>query len=289
LSHLSGGDVFLKLETLQPTYSFKIRGALNAVLAMVEQDGHQRPHLVTASAGNHGQALAYAARMAGLQLTVYVPETAPRAKQDTIGRVGAELIGCADYDEAELRAKEHAATGSAAFISPYSHPDVIAGAATIGLEIAEQEPAVDTIVVPVGGGGLLSGIAVALKESTHRAEIIGVEVEASCPFKQGLAAGRIVHIDVGQTLADGLSGNLDPDTITFDIVRTLVDRMILVTEDQLREAIRGVLREERLVAEAAGAAAVGAFMGKGLEMKGRRVAVVLSGANIDPESLAALI
>jgi len=289
LSNLTGRDVFLKLETLQPTYSFKIRGALNAVLAVVEQHRHERPRLVTASAGNHGQALAYAARQAGLQLTVYVPETAPRAKKDTITRMGAELIGCADYDEAESRAKQHAATGSASFISPYSHADVIAGAGTIGLEIADQDPAIDTIVAPVGGGGLVSGIAIAIKGSGHPAEIVGVEVEASCPFHQGLAAGRIVHINVGRTLADGLSGNLDPDTITFDIVRTLVDRMALVTEDQLRNAIVGVLRAERLVAEAAGATGVAALLGGERQTEGRRTAVILSGANIDSQVLASLI
>ncbi len=288
MSRLTGGEVFLKLETLQPTFSFKIRGALNAVLTVVEHRPHS-PRLVTASAGNHGQALAYAARISGLQLTVYVPDGAPRAKKDAIRRLGGELITCADYDEAELRAKQHAATGAASFISPYSHPDVIAGAGTIGLEIAEQDPTVDAIVVAVGGGGLVSGIAIAMKGSRHPAEIVGVEVEASCPFHQGLAAGQIVHIDVGRTLADGLSGNLDPDTITFDIVRTLVDRMTLVTEGQLRDAIRGVLHEERLVTEAAGATAVAALIGDRLQMKGRRIAVVLSGANIDSDVLAALI
>ena len=289
MSNLTGGDVFLKLETLQPTFSFKIRGALNAVLALVEQHGRQPPRLVTASAGNHGPGLAYAARMLGLHLTVYIADAAPRTKKDAIRRMGAELIGCADYDEAEARAKQHGSTGSAAYISPYSHPDVIAGAGTIGLEIIEQDPEVDAIVVPVGGGGLVSGIAVAVKGSAHRAEIVGVEVEASCPFHQGLAAGRIVHVDVGETLADGLSGNLDPDTITFDIVQKLVDRMALVTEHQLRDAIRGVLRDERLIAEAAGAAGVAALTGGGLQMKGRRTAVILSGANIDGEVLASLI
>jgi threonine dehydratase len=244
---------------------------------------------VTASAGNHGQALSYAARIAGLPLTVYVPETAPRAKKETIRRFGAELIGCADYDEAESRAKEHAASGAATFVSPYSHPDVIAGAGTVGLEILHQDPAVDAIVVPVGGGGLVSGIAIAVKGSGHRAEIVGVEVDASCPFQQGLAAGRIVHISIGRTLADGLSGNLDPDTITFDIVRTLVDRMTLVTEERLRDAVGGVFREERLVAEGAGAAGVAAIAGGALPTTGRRIAVVLSGANIDSEVLASLI
>lgn len=289
MSELAGADVWLKLETLQPTYSFKIRGALNAVLEITEQKGTTRPRLVTASAGNHGQGLAYAARMAALELTVYVPENAPRAKKETIRRLGAELIECVDYDEAELRAKQHAASGSALFISPYSHPDVIAGAGTIGLEILEQEPAIDSIVVPVGGGGLVSGIAIATHRSGHHPQVIGVEVEASSPFRHGLAAGRIVHIDVGPTLADGLSGNLDPDTITFDIVRRLVDQMVTVTEDHLRDAVVGVLRKERLVAEPAGAAGVAAISGGALKVKDRRTAVVLSGANIDVELLASLI
>jgi len=289
LSTLSGGDVFLKLETLQPTFSFKIRGALNAVSALVERHARQPARLVTASAGNHGQALSYAARMAGLPLTVYVPETAPRAKKESIRRLGAELIGCADYDEAESRAKKHAASGAATFISPYSHPDVIAGAGTVALEILQQEPGVAAIVVPVGGGGLVSGIAIAVNGSGHSAETVGVEVEASCPFQRSLAAGRIVHIDVGRTLADGLSGNLDPDTITFDIVRALVDRINVVTENQLREAIAGVFREERLIAEGAGAAGVAAVTGGALQTKGRRIAVVLSGANIDAEVLASVI
>jgi threonine dehydratase len=289
LSRTGGGEVFLKLETLQPTFSFKIRGALNAVLALVEQHGRNTPPLVTASAGNHGQGLAYAASAAGIRLTVYVPETAPRAKLDAIRRMGAELIECADYDEAESRAKRHGSSGAALFISPYSHPDVIAGAGTIGLEILDEQPDIDAIVVPVGGGGLVSGIAIAAKGGTRRTEVIGVELEASCPFRQSIAAGRIVPIEVGSTLADGLSGNLDPDTITFDIVRTMVDRLTVVSESQLRDAVAGVFKEERLIAEAAGAAGVGAIIGGALDTKGRRTAVILSGANIDADVLRSLI
>lgn len=285
LSDLASADVFLKIETLQPTFSFKLRGALNAVLA---RDDARRP-LVTASAGNHGKALAYAARTAGIPLTVYLPESAPRAKKDAIRQMGADLIACADYDDAEKRAKEHATNGAAEFISPYSHPDVIAGAGTIGLEILEQQPDVDSIVMPVGGGGLVSGVAIATKALASHVEIIGVEVEASCPFRQGLAAGQIVSINVQPTLADGLSGNLDPDTVTFDIVRTMVDRMTTVTEEQLRQAMSGIIRYERLIAEAAGATAVAAIVGRGLTINGRRTVVILSGANVDQEVLAPLI
>ena len=255
---------------------------------MLARDDARRP-LVTASAGNHGKALAYAARTAGIPLTVYLPESAPRAKKDAIRQMGADLIACADYDDAEKRAKEHATNGAAEFISPYSHPDVIAGAGTIGLEILEQQPDVDSIVMPVGGGGLVSGVAIATKALASHVEIIGVEVEASCPFRQGLAAGQIVSINVQPTLADGLSGNLDPDTVTFDIVRTMVDRMTTVTEEQLRQAMSGIIRYERLIAEAAGATAVAAIVGRALTINGRRTVVILSGANVDQEVLAPLI
>ena len=145
-------------------------------------------------------------------LTVYVPADAPRTKIDAIRQTGAELRPCRDYDEAERAPRQHGADGGALFISPYSHPDVIAGAGTIGLEMLEEQPDIDAIVVPIGGGGLISGIAIAVNALSPRLDVVGVEVEASSPFTQSLAAGRIVTIEVGPTLADGLSGNLDPDT-----------------------------------------------------------------------------
>lgn len=289
LSAAAQADVFLKLETLQPTFSYKIRGALNAVLALVEELGGNVPPLVTASAGNHGRALAYAARATGLALTVYVPDAAPRTKIDAIRRAGATLKTCRDYDEAESLAKQHGATGSALFISPYSHPDVIAGAGTIGLEILEDQPELDTIVVPIGGGGLVSGMAIAIKAISPRTAVVGVEVEASSPFSHGLAAGQIVTIDVRPTLADGLAGNLDPDTITFDIVRRLVDRVVVVSETQLEQAIAGVAGEERLIAEGAGATAAAAIVGGVIDTSARRIAVILTGANIDLAVLKKLI
>jgi threonine dehydratase len=289
LSAASGGEVYLKLESVQPTGSFKIRGAVNAVLALVEQGVTSGTPLVTASAGNHGRALAYAARLAGLPLTVYVPENAPQTKLDAIRLSGADLKACRDYDEAEARAKQHGAGGSAIFVSPYSHPDVIAGAGTIALEILDERPDIDTIVAPVGGGGLASGIAIAADALPTRTAVIGVEVDASTPFTQSLAAGRIVTIEVEPTLADGLSGNLDPDTITFDFVRRLVSRIVVVTERQLQAGVRGLLSEERLVAEGAGAAAAAAVVHNVADLRSRRIAVILSGSNIDLEKLKTLI
>jgi threonine dehydratase len=287
LSGLTGGDIYLKLESLQPTFSYKIRGAFNAVLRLVETFGEARPPLVTASAGNHGRALAYAAGEAGLPLTVYVPDAAPRVKLDAIRQAGAELRPAGDYDEAERLAKEHAAAGDALFISPYSHPDVIAGAGTIALEILEERPDIDTFVVPIGGGGLISGIGVV--GSSAGADLLGVEVEASCPFTQSLAAGRIVQIEVGPTLADGLAGNMDPDTITFDLVRQYVSLIAVIGETELRAAIGALVREERLIAEGAAATAVAAVASQTIDLRDRQVAVVLSGANIDPEKLRELL
>jgi threonine dehydratase len=283
------GDVRAKLEIRQETGSFKIRGAFNAVLHLIEKVGDARPRLVTASAGNHGRGLARAAGEAGLPLTVYVPRDAPRAKVDAIRASGAELRPCKDYDEAERAAKEHGARGEALFISPYSHPDVIAGAGTVGLEIVEDWPEVDTIVVPIGGGGLLSGIALAAHAAKPTPRIIGVEVEASPAFTRSLAAGHIVPIDVRPSLADGLTGNLDPDTVTFDIVREHVSQIAGVTEDELRAAIVALATREGLTVEPAGAVGVAALLAGKLDVRGQRVAIVLSGANIDAEKLNALL
>ena len=244
------------------------------------------PRLVTASAGNHGRGLALAAAAAGLPLTVYVPESAPATKLAALRRSGADVILSSDYDDAERRAKKHGEEGTAQFISPYSHPDVIAGAGTVGLEILEQDPEVDTIVVAMGGGGLASGVAIA---TAGRAQTLGVEAAASCPFTQGLAAGRIVPIEVADTLADGLAGNLDPDTITFGIVRDQLAGIATVTEPQIEEAIVGLVREERLIAEGAAATAVAGVLSRNVDVKGRRLAVVLSGANIDPQTLGRIL
>ena len=278
----------LKLEILQPTFSYKIRGAVNAVQKLVADHGRDIPALVTASAGNHGRALAHAARTAGLAVTVYVPRDAPRTKLDAIRAAGAILEPCVDYDDAERRAKGHAKTSGALYISPYGHPDVIAGAGTIALEVLEDWPEVDVIVVPIGGGGLISGIAIAAA-SSGTASVAGVEVAASSPFTRSLEAGRIVSIDVQPTLADGLAGNLDPDAITFDIVRRLVPAIVVVNEDTLREAIAGTIEREKLVVEGAGAAAIAAILSRSFDLHDRRIAVIASGGNIDTEKLRSLL
>jgi len=295
LSGISGADIHLKLEVVQPTSSYKIRGAFNAALVFDQRDERREragsgrpPRLVTASAGNHGRALAHAARALGLPLTVFIAANAPRAKTDATRAAGAEMRQCGDYDEAERQAKAHAAGGGRLYISPYSHPDVIAGAGTIALELLEDLPSIDAMIVPVGGGGLISGIGIAVKALSPSTRVIGVEASASCPFTKSLAAGHLVTIDVGPSLADGLTGNLDPDTITLDVVRDLVDQIVTVDEPLLRRALAGVVTNEQLVIEGAAAAGPAAILGGQLDLKGT-VVVILTGANIDSEKLADLL
>jgi len=285
----NGTDVHLKLEAIQRTSSYKIRGALNAALRLAEETGtRKRPRLVTASAGNHGRALAAAARDLNFPLTVFIAADAPRAKIEAIRASGADLRECRDYDEAEREAKRHAASGGGLYISPYSDPDVIAGAGTIALELLEDLPSLDAVIVPIGGGGLVCGIGTAVKASSPRTRVIGVEVAASCPFTKSLAAGRLVTIDVHPSLADGLTGNLDPDTITLDIVRTVVDEIVVVDEPLLRRALAGIVAHEHVVVEGAGAVGPAAILGGQLKLEGN-VAVILSGANIDARVLRSVL
>jgi threonine dehydratase len=292
LSSTTGLSVWLKLESMQITNSFKARGAFNVAVAGLERgtgDPDRSRLLVTASAGNHGRALAYAAERLGLRLVVFTPKDAPRAKLDPIAGHGADLRAEGrSYEDAERLAKEFATAERVTYISPYSHPDVIAGAATIALEILEDRPEVEAIVVPVGGGGLVSGVALVAKAVSDRVEVIGVETEASPAFTRSLPFGRPIEVEVKPSIADGLAGNMDPETITFDYVKQLVDRIVLVPETAIEDSIRGLATFEHLIAEGAGAAAVAA-LSSGLRLRATNVAVVVSGSNIDASKLAALL
>jgi threonine dehydratase len=288
LSERSGASVRLKLESTQRACSFKSRGAFNAVLARRERRALER--IVTASAGNHGRALAEAAATFGIPLVVFTASDAPHAKLDAIRLHGADLRADApDYDEAERRAKAFARDTGAEFISPYSDADVIAGAATVALELLEDAPDLDTFVVPIGGGGLVSGVARVVKAIDKSRTVIGVEVEASHAFHASLAAGRLVEIVAGPTLADGLGGNPDPDTLTWPHIQQLVDRIVLVGEEDLQRALIGLVEHEHVIAEGAGAAAAAALVSNRVDVRGRRVGAIVSGGNIDRARLAMLI
>ena len=290
LSDLAGADVALKLESVQRSSSFKSRGAFNAVVARLERGASTLTRIVTASAGNHGRALAEAAETFGLPLTVFTPAGAPQTKLAAISSLGAELrANGRDYDEAERLAKAFAKETGAAFISPYNDADVIAGAATVALEIFEEAANTDTLVVPVGGGGLISGVATVAKALSAAFTVVGVEVEASCAFQTSVRAGTLVEIVPGPTLADGLGGNPDPDTMTFEPIQRLVDRIVTVSEADLEAALVGLVTAEHVITEGAGAAATAAIVGRRVELAGRRAAVIVSGANIDRARLAALL
>ena len=283
LSSIADGNVFLKLESLNLTSSFKIRGALNAALRLMEgSDPGASPQLVTASAGNHGRSLALAAERLGMACVVFTPASAPEAKKNAIRRHGAVLHGeCEDYDVAEKQAKEYAETEGGVYISPYNHPDVIAGAGTIGLEIVEAMPAFDVIVIPLGGGGLASGLGLAIKAVAPRVTTVGVEVEASSPFTLSLEAGRITEITPRQSLADGLTGNLEAGTITFPLVKQVVDYVVTVSEEDLARAMKGLATEERLIVEGAGVAATAAIIAGKASAPGQRVVAMVTGGNVD--------
>jgi threonine dehydratase len=282
LSSLAGAHVRLKIESANLTGSFKIRGALNAALRLSDGVDGDPPVVVTASAGNHGRALAMAAEQLGLTCVVFTPASAPDAKKTAIRGHGAVLHGdCADYDAAEAQARAFAEREGAVFVSPYNDPDVIAGAGTIGLEIVEALPRVEVVVIPIGGGGLASGVGLALKAVLPTVTVVGVEVEESSPFTVSLEAGRIMEITPQPSLADGLVGNLEKGSITFPLVQQVVDRVVTVSEADLGRAMKGLAAEERLIVEGAGAASVAAIMAGKVPASGRHVVAIVTGANVD--------
>jgi threonine dehydratase len=288
LSDVADADVWLKLEATQMTGSFKLRGAANAIAVIAAERPHVR-RILTASAGNHGRAVAYAARRAGLAARIYVPGSAPAVKRNAMVRLGAEVVETASYDEAEARAQAEGARDDTAFVSAYSHHDIIAGAGTVALEMFEDVPELDTIIAPIGGGGLLSGIAIVSRSLGREIFIVGAEAEASPVFTSSIAAGRVTTVSVQPSLADGLTGNMESDSQTFDIVRRLVDRVVLVSEPSFQQAMRGLIQREQLVAEAAGAAGVAAILQGAVDVRGRRVGVVLSGRNVDADVIARVL
>ena len=280
LSSVSGADVWLKLESVQRTGSFKIRGAANALLRLRELRPDVRT-VVTASAGNHGLAMATAGADAGFDVRVHLPETAPAAKRDALRRLGATLIEAPTYDAAEASAQEDVARSGAVFVSAYSHSEVIAGAGTIALEMIAARPDLEVLLAPIGGGGLLSGAAIVARARLPGASVFGAEAAASPVFTAALRAGRPVTVEVRPTVADGLAGNMEPDSQTFAIVRDLVDSVVAVPESEIRAAMRELAVRERLIVEGAAATAIAALAGGYLPVAGRRTGVIVSGRNVD--------
>jgi len=278
-----GDDVHLKLETLQPTGSFKVRGALAAL--MRARDGAP---VVTASAGNAGLGIAWAAALLGVRATIVVSERASPAKVAALAALPVELVQHgAGYDEAEAHALELAAAG-ATYVSSYNDTGVIAGQASIGRELEQQLPAAPTVACPAGGGSLSSGLGLWASRRPG-ARVVAVEAERSPALSTALAAGRITPIEVGETLADGLAGNLEPGSVTFELVRDHVAAVVQVSESELEDAVRFLVRAHGIVAEGAGAAAVAAIMAGRVERGDGPLVALVTGRNIAPARLAAVL
>lgn len=288
LGEICGGTrCFLKLENFQRTGSFKPRGALNKVLHLTE--AQKQAGLVAASAGNHAQAVAFAATSEGVRCTVVMPETAPYSKIEASQRYGAEVVLEPSFAEAFRRADELRAEKGYTFIHPYDDEHVIAGQGTVGLEIVEDLPEVDVIVVATGGGGLVVGIAAAVKATHPHVRIVGVEPEGAAGLHAALDAGRVVQLDRIRTIADGLA---TPNTghIVLEHARTLVDDVVLVSDDDIVQAMLFLLERSKIMTEPAGAAAVAALLSRKLDFaEDTRVAVVISGGNIDLSKLRTLL
>ncbi len=286
LSRITSAEIWLKLENRQATGSFKLRGALNALAGMSEAE--RAGGVVTASAGNHGAGLAHAARLTGVPATIFVPAGAPMAKRERILSTGADLrLVNGGYDRAHETALAFAEAGGGVYVHAFSDAAVVEGQGTVGLEILEKLPGVETILVPVGGGGLIGGIGVVARAARPSAWIIGVQTPATSAMYHSLARGEVVPAPASDTLCDGLEGDIDEASLT--LARRVVDRMMLVEEDEVARAVTWMLREEGERVEPSGAVAVAALLGKHVTDLRSPVAVVVSGGNVDEPLLKRLL
>ncbi|MEY2495567.1 MAG: threonine dehydratase [Verrucomicrobiota bacterium] len=288
LSELTGMQIFCKLDNLQRTGSFKERGARNA-LAQLPKEQQERG-VIAASAGNHAQALAYQGKLLGIPATVVMPKYAPLIKIGNCQKLGATVIlHGKDFSEAKAHAHEIAAERGLAYIDGYDDPAIIAGQGTMGLEIVEQVPDLDAVVIPVGGGGLLAGVALAVKSLKPEAKIIVVEAEHVASFSAAMQAGKPVPIETKPTLADGLA-IAQVGKNAFATAAPLVDRTVTVTEEQIAVAILRIVELEKGVVEGAAATPLAACLsGQLSELAGKRVVLLLCGGNIDPNVLSRVV
>jgi threonine dehydratase len=284
-------EVRLKREEVQPTGAFKTRGAHNKVAIVAEE----RPEaaLVTASSGNHGIAVATAAVRHGMRLTVLVGRSVSPAKLERLraletARITVELAGN-DTDDAEAEARRRDDAGLAIYIPPYNDPDVIAGQATVGVEILEAWPEVDTIVVPIGGGGLIAGIGLWAKAVKPGLRLIGVQPAASPPMYAHFETGATDAMPIAPTLADGVAGNIERHSITWKLCRQLVDEVVLVEEDAIALAMRWAMETAHVLLEGSAALGIAALQAGAVDVVGRNVAIVTTGRNVSPETLRAVL
>jgi threonine dehydratase len=285
LSTRLGASVYLKLETVQPIGAFKIRGAANKILNL--EDEIKASGVVTASTGNHGRAVAYVADTIGIPATVCLSGLVPKNKVEALRQLGAEvIIHGQSQDEAEARAHQLAADRQLTIVHPFDDPFVIAGQGTIGLELMQQLPVVDTVLVPVSGGGLIAGIALALKSSNPAIRVVGISMERAAVMAGSLAAGKPLRMPEEPTLADSLQGGIGLENqYTFRMVRDLIDEVVLVSEEEIGTAMAFALHKHHLVVEGAGAVSIAALQAGKVTVTGQNVALIVSGGNVDISQL----
>ncbi|GAB4416025.1 MAG: threonine/serine dehydratase [Bacteroidia bacterium] len=277
-------EVWLKMEHLQITGSFKLRGATNKVLSV----GGDR--VVTASTGNHGAAVAHICRQTGRQALVFLPETASTAKVRYLHLLGADLrYHGQDSVETEYEARRYADAAGLPYISPYNDPEVVAGQGTLAAELMHQLPYLDAVLVPVGGGGLIGGMAAYIKQLFPHVQVIGCQPTQSAVMYASIRAGRVLDLPSYPTLSDGTAGGLEPDSITFGLCRDWVDDFILVSEDEIRAALRYLIETHYLLVEGAAALSLAALRQQAGRFAGKRVALILCGRKLGIDTLREVI
>lgn len=290
LSELTGQDVWFKCENLQRTGAYKLRGAYNLISQLTKEE--RKRGVVAASAGNHAQGVALAAQKLGIKATIFMPVGASLPKYQATLSYGAEvkLVG-AIFDETLAAAKEYTAKTGAVFVPPFDHNDVVLGQGTVGLEILEQLPEVDNILVCLGGGGLTAGVATAAKlkakQLGKKIKVYAVQAEMAASYPASLRAGKPVEVKINPTIADGIAV-AKPGKIPFDLIREYVDKVVTVSEDEIAKAMLAVMERSKLVVEAGGVVGAAALLAGKLKLKGT-TAVILSGGNIDPLLLQRVI
>lgn len=288
LSARLGCEVLLKCEHLQPTGSFKVRGATNKI-RLLGADA-RRAGVLTASTGNHGQAVARAGALAGVRVTVFVAAATAQSKMDAIRRLGAELsIIDGNPLDAELAARRLATEQGKTYVAPYNDPDVVAGQGTLGVELSEQAPQLDAVFVSVGGGGLIGGVGTALKRLNPNTKVMGVWPENSPCLLRALEAGHLFEVPEHPTLSDGTAGGIEPGSITFPICQSVIDARITVSESEIAAAMRDVAATDHWIVEGAAGVALAGLLKVAPAWQGRRVAVVLCGRNVALETFLAAI
>ncbi|WP_186430624.1 threonine ammonia-lyase [Clostridium sp. BSD9I1] len=278
-SNITGYNIYLKCEDKQKTGSFKLRGAYNKVCCLTEDE--KKCGVIASSAGNHAQGVAYAATAFGVKSTIFMPITAPMAKVNATKGYGAEVVQFGEvYDDCYNKAIEMQKTTGATFLHPFNDDEVMAGQGTIALEVFEELPEVDTIIAPIGGGGLISGIAVAAKALKPSIKIIGVQAEIIASTKASLEAGKVTTVPGAKSLADGISV-MTPGDKTFEYIKKYVDEVVTVTEDEIALAMFSLMDRSKLIAEGAGATPLAALLAGKIKDAGKNVVSIISGGNID--------